>query len=63
MAGREHLYRRHRLSRDPEDGFNETQEVQLKVRQRNQPVESKWRAVYQILFPCVKAEEVPSPCE
>ncbi|KAK5629133.1 hypothetical protein RRF57_004848 [Xylaria bambusicola] len=52
--------------RDPEpiEGFDGDQETQLKARKKKSQIVSevdKWRAAFQILFPHVPADEIPSP--
>jgi hypothetical protein len=45
------------------DGFNYEQEQQLKSKKGPRGEVAKWRHIYQILFPHVKEEEIPSPCK
>ncbi|KAI0875669.1 hypothetical protein GGS24DRAFT_499620 [Hypoxylon argillaceum] len=50
--------------REPIEGFNADQERQLKSRKKKGHVVSeteKWRAVFQILFPHVPIDDIPSP--
>ncbi|KLU91484.1 hypothetical protein MAPG_10002 [Magnaporthiopsis poae ATCC 64411] len=57
--------------REPElhDGFTQAQEKRLRSRKKDRAgggaedltEEQKWRQMYQILFPDVRAEEIPSP--
>ncbi|KAI1130130.1 hypothetical protein F5Y10DRAFT_290149 [Nemania abortiva] len=50
--------------REPIDGFDAEQERQLKSRKKKGHIVSeidKWRAVFQILFPHVSADQIPSP--
>lgn len=59
--------------REPElhDGFTQAQEKRLRSRKKDRAVAGtedlseaqKWRQMYQILFPDVRAEEIPSPCK
>ncbi|KAH8901149.1 TPR-like protein [Thozetella sp. PMI_491] len=49
---------------EPIEGFDASQERQLKSRKRTQPDSSeaqKWRAIFSILFPHVLENEIPSP--
>ncbi len=51
---------------EPVEGFDATQEKELKSRKRTRPESSeaqKWRAIFSILFPHVLARDVPSPCK
>ncbi|KAI0431691.1 hypothetical protein F5Y09DRAFT_340390 [Xylaria sp. FL1042] len=49
---------------EPIEGFDADQERQLKSRKKKSHIVSevdKWRAVFQILFPHISADEIPSP--
>ncbi|KAI0110832.1 hypothetical protein GGR51DRAFT_557833 [Nemania sp. FL0031] len=50
--------------REPTEGFDAAQETQLRSRKKKgHPISEidKWRAVFQILFPHVPADQIPSP--
>lgn len=51
---------RHEYPRNYEDGFDEDQREQLRIRRQGITEEDKWKLTYQILFP--GEETIPSPC-
>ena len=49
---------------DPPDGFSKEQERALRRKRKFAGSEdSKWRAMYRILFPDDDEADMPSPCE
>jgi hypothetical protein len=62
---KEHLYRACQVSApQPLEGIDrETLKVLRKRSPVSRPEDEKWRDVYQLLFPEVAFEDIPSPCE
>lgn len=45
------------------DGFDRVQRAKISDKMRGKTPEEKWRTIYQILFPHVPDDKIPSPCK